>query len=234
MKNLLLTLMLCVAAAPAAMAQARAGGDLSSKDYTGGAVTDSRNTGFGIKGGYNLSNLYGGGKDLLGPTSLNAFHGGVYGQFGFNQTSSLQVELLYTRKGYIANFNSVGGPSYNESQRTTRLNYLQLPILYVANFTKNLSFHIGPQVSLLTNARVYDQDLALSAGGFNSLDYGAVAGFEGRVGPARIGVRYDLGLGNVYKDGVSIKYDNNTVANLASSNLHNQTFQVYLGLGFTQ
>ncbi|WP_082773646.1 porin family protein [Hymenobacter sp. PAMC 26628] len=231
MKNLLLTLMLGAAAAPAAMAQARAGGDLSSKDYTGGAVTDSRNTGFGIKGGYNLSNLYGGGKGLLNPDYINAFHGGVYGQFGFNQVSSVQVELLYTRKGYIANF---AGGAYNESQRTTRLNYLQLPVLYVANFTKNLSFHIGPQVSLLTNARVYDQDLALSAGGFNSLDYGAVAGFEGRVGPARIGVRYDLGLGNVYKDGVSIKYGGNTVANLTNSNLHNQTFQVYLGLGFTQ
>jgi len=226
--------MLGAAAAPAAMAQARAGGDLSSKDYTGSAATDSRNTGFGIKGGYNLTNLYGSGKGLLNPDYLNAFHGGLYGQFGLNQVSSIQVELLYTRKGYMANFNSVGGPSYNESQRTTRLNYLQLPILYVANFTKDLSFHIGPQVSLLTNARVYDQDLALSAGGFNSLDYGAVAGFEGRVGPARIGVRYDLGLGNVYKDGVSIKYGNNTVANLTSSNLHNQTFQVYLGLGFTQ
>lgn len=226
--------MLGAAAAPAAMAQARAGGDLSSKDYTSSAATGSRNTSFGIKGGYNLTNLYGSGKGLLNPDYLNAFHGGLYGQFGLNQVSSIQVELLYTRKGYMANFNSVGGPSYNESQRTTRLNYLQLPILYVANFTKNLSFHIGPQVSLLTNARVYDQDLALSAGGFNSLDYGAVAGFEGRVGPARIGVRYDLGLGSVYKDGVSIKYGNDIVANLASSNLHNQTFQVYLGIGFTQ
>lgn len=223
--------MLGAAAAPAAMAQARAGGNISSKDYTGGAVTDSRNTGFGIKGGYNLTNLYGGGKGLLDPDYLNAFHGGLYGQFGLNQVSSIQVELLYTRKGYTANFASGG---YNESQRTTRLNYLQLPVLYVANFTKNLSFHIGPQVSLLTNARVYDQDIALANGGFHSLDYGAVAGVEGRVGPARIGVRYDLGLSNVYKDGTSVKYGNATVANLADTSLHNQTFQVYLGLGFTQ
>ncbi|MFD1468473.1 outer membrane beta-barrel protein [Hymenobacter caeli] len=227
MKNLLLTLLLTSATAPAAMAQARAGGNLSSKDYTGGAVTDSRNTGFGVKGGYNLSSIYGSGKDLFKPDALSAFHGGVYGQFGFNQFSSVQIELLYSRKGYLTHYPAFG-------QQTTHLDYLQLPVLYVGNFTKNLSFHVGPQVALLTQTKVAGQDYAIAAGGFNSLDYGAVAGLEARIGPARLGVRYDLGLGNVYKDGVSVKYNGTTVADLASSNIHNQTFQVYLGLGFTQ
>ncbi len=234
MKNLLLTLLLGATAAPAALAQARPGGDLSSADYTGGTSSGSGNTGFGIKGGYNLTNIYGAGKGFFNPNYLNTYHAGVYGQVGFNSFSSVQVELLYSRKGYIANFNSVGGPAYNESQRTTRLDYLELPILYVGNFTKNFSFHIGPQVALLTNARVYDQGIAIATGGFNALDYGAVAGLEARFGPARLGVRYDLGLGNVYKDGVSVKYGTTTVANLASSNIHNNTFQVYLGVGFTQ
>ncbi len=227
MKNLLFTLLLGAAAAPAALAQARAGGNLSSKDYTGGAVTETRNTGFGIKGGYNLSNVYGSGKDLLNPDALNAFHGGVYGQFGLSQFSSVQVELLYSRKGYITHFPAFG-------QRTTHLDYLELPVLYVGNLTNNLSFHIGPQVALLTNARLGDQNIAISEGGFNTLDFGGVAGLEARIGPARLGVRYDLGLGNVYKDGVTVRYDGNKVVDITNTNIHNQTFQVYLGLGFTQ
>ncbi len=227
MKNLLLTLMLGAVAAPAALAQARAGGNLSSVDYTGGAVTETRNTGFGIKGGYNLTNLYGGGKDQLRPDALSSYHAGVYGQFGFNQFSSVQVELLYSRKGYVANSAAAG-------QYTTHLDYLELPILYVGNFTKNLSFHIGPQVALLSNAKLGDQSIAIAAGGFNSFDYGAVGGLEARFGPARLGVRYDLGLGSVYKDGVTVTYRSTKVADLASTNIHNQTFQVYLGVGFTQ
>ena len=47
MKKILLLLALA-ATASTAHAQARAGGNLTSKDYTGGKVTDSRNTGFGV------------------------------------------------------------------------------------------------------------------------------------------------------------------------------------------
>ena len=76
MKTLLLTLLLGAAAAPA---QARASGNLSPIDYASGSDNESHNTGFGTKGGYNLSNIYGSGKDLLSPEVQNAFHGGVYG-----------------------------------------------------------------------------------------------------------------------------------------------------------
>ncbi len=227
MKNLFLTLLLGAAAAPAALAQARAGGNLSSIDYASGSDNESHNTGFGIKGGYNLSNIYGSGKDLLNSESLNAFHGGVYGQFGFNEFSSLQIELLYSRKGYLTNFPAFG-------QRATRLDYLELPVLYVGNLTSTLSFHIGPQVSVLTNARLGDQSIAIADGGFNTLDFGGVAGLEARIGPAHLGARYDLGLGNVYKDGVTVRYNGNKVVDLTNTNIHNQTFQVYLSLGFTQ
>ena len=59
MKKTLLFLLLAVASAPAAFSQARPGGELSSKDYTGGGTTSSRNTGFGFKAGYNLNSLRG-------------------------------------------------------------------------------------------------------------------------------------------------------------------------------
>ena len=222
MKKTLLFLLLAVASSPAAFAQARAGGATSSKDYTSGG-TDSRNTGFGIKGGYSLSNFYGNGKDLFpGRDNLNTYHAGVYGQFGLNNFSSVQVELLYSRKGARYNNGS-------NNKTDLRLNYLSLPILYVGNITDNISFHLGPQLSLLTKVLNDGKDEDLKANGYNSLDLGAVAGLEARIGPARVGARYDLGLSRILKD--DVKYTGTTGD---KSSLHNQTFQVYVGIGLTQ
>lgn len=221
MKKTLLLLLLAVASAPAAFAQARPGGSMTSKDYTGGGVTDSRNTGFGIKGGYSLSNFYGDDKGLPpGRDNLNTFHAGAYGQFGFNSFSSVQVELLYSRKG-IRTDDGTGKSDF-------RLDYLSLPVLYVGNVTENISFHIGPQVSLLTKVKDGDKDLDLKTFGFNSVDVSGVAGVEARVGPARIGARYDLGLGQIFKKGSDFLVNNGDI------DLRNRTLQVYVGLGLTQ
>ena len=197
---------------------------MTSKDYTGGGTTDSRNTGFGVKGGYNLSNFYGSGKDFSpgNRNNLNTFHAGAYGQFGFNNFSSVQIELLYSRKGIQTDDGNAG-------KSDLRLDYLSLPILYVGNVTENISFHIGPEISLLTKVKNGDKDFDLKANGFNSLDFGGVAGLEARIGPARVGARYDLGLGRVIKDNTLFPGFRGN-----DESIHNQTFQVYVGIGLTQ
>lgn len=231
MKNLLLL----AALALATRLQARAQGGLSSKDYDNGATgTESRNTGFGIKGGYNVSYLKGSSVDLFpNANSLSAFNAGVYGQVGFTNFASLQVELLYSRKGYRTDANNAATGSYPAF--TTRLDYIQLPLLFVGNITETLSFHVGPQVGVLTKVMQGDQDLDLKANGYNSLDYGAVGGVEARLGLGRLGVRYELGLGSVYKDDTVVRYQGTPVTLSGAGtdgNIHNQTFQVYLGIGF--
>lgn len=243
MKNALFFFALALATGPPALAQS----GLSSKDYDSGATgTESRNTGFGVKGGYNVSYLKGSSVDLFpNAQSLSAFNAGVYGQFGFSNFASLQIELLYSRKGYRTEAGttspvSCNGPGPCPGTTSypafdTRLDYVQLPLLFVGNITETLSFHLGPQVSLLTRAMQGDKDLDLKANGYNSLDYGAVGGVEARLGPGRLGVRYELGLGSVYQDGTVVRYQGAPVTlNGAGTdgNIHNQTFQVYLGLGF--
>lgn len=225
MKKTFLILLLAVASAPAAFAQAAPGGALSSKDYTGGQTTDSRNTGFGVKAGYNLSNLRGDDIKGIDRQSRNDFHAGLYGQLGFNQFSSVQVELLYSRQGFEANTGILG------ARERYRLDYLALPIMYVGNVTETLSFHLGPQVMLLNNARRAEQTLALSDNGFHTFDYGGVAGVEARVGPARLGARYNLSLGKLFKEGNSASTLNKEFAN---SNIYNNLFQLYVGIGITQ
>lgn len=232
MKKTLLLLLLAVASASSAFAQARPGGSLSSKDYTGGGSTGSRNTGFGIKGGYNYNQLRGDAISGINRDGMNSFHAGVYGQFGFNEFSSVQVELLYSRQGFGADFIPAG--STTRKSYSYKMDYISLPVMYVGNFTDNLSFHVGPQVSLLVNAN-NGNSLAFSENGFHSFDYGGVGGLEARVGPARIGARYNLSLGKIFKTPTTPLNDNNAVAySYANSNLYNNLFQVYVGIGLTQ
>ncbi|MDB5234745.1 MAG: hypothetical protein JWR44_1738 [Hymenobacter sp.] len=235
MKTTLLLLLLAAATTSQAVAQ---GGSLSSKEYANGeSGTESRNTGFGIKGGYNLSTLHGSGSTVFpNSNSFSAFNAGLYGQFGFNNFASLQVELLYIRKGFGTEQTTIttGGTSTTYAARDNRLDYLELPVLFVGNITETLSFHIGPQVSLLTKVKSGTEDLDLNANGYNSLDYGAIGGVEARLGLARLGLRYDLSLGKIYKDGTVVKYNNTSLfANgISDDNIHNQSFQAYLGIGF--
>ncbi|UOQ98968.1 PorT family protein [Hymenobacter sp. 5317J-9] len=207
MKKILLFLLLAVASSPAAFAQAAPGGALSSKDYTGGATTESGNTGFGVKGGYNLANVYGDDAGS-GRSSSNTFHAGLYGQFGFNDFSSIQVEALYSRQG----------TKFTDGVDNLRLDYLSVPVLYVGNITDAFSFHIGPQASVLTKVVSGDKDLDINDNGFKSFDLSGVGGLEYRIGPARLGARYNLGLTKIAKD----------------AKVYNNVFQVYLGFGFTQ
>jgi hypothetical protein len=232
MKKILLLALLALTSGPAAFAQARAGGELSSKDYTGGGSTDSRNTGFGIKGGYNLNSLRGDAiEDAVGNTverkARNDFHAGFYGQFGFNNFASVQAELLYSRQGFTTDA-AAGSQHY-------RMDYLSVPIMFVGNLTETISFHVGPQVSLLTKVRNEDteKDLALAPNNFNSFDYGAVGGLEARVGPARVGARYNLGLGKIFGDGGSISATS-PGAYSKDQAIYNNMFQLYVGIGFTQ
>jgi len=219
MKKLLLSLMFLLLTFVSVRAQEGPPGVRSSTDYAPG-TTESRNNGFGVKGGWNISNVHGDNKSALtNRDNLNNFMAGIYAQFALNNKFSVQPEFLYSRKGYQAD---VTGPAIY--LRKTRLDYLQVPVLLVYNFLDNVSVHVGPQASLLINAKNSTQDMSISDAGFHSLDYGAVGGLEARIGPARLGARYDLGLAKIRK----------ASAMPSGNKLYNQTFQLYLGLGFSQ
>ncbi len=100
----------------------------------------------GLKASYSLSSITGDGASALPAADrLPTFHLGAYGQLGLNKFASVQVELLYARRGYRTTLGSTA--AYN-----TRLNYLDLPVLFVGNLTPNLRFHAGPQASVLRSA----------------------------------------------------------------------------------
>jgi hypothetical protein len=219
MKKLLLLLAVC-GFSLAASAQQSVDGVRSSTDYTP-STSDSRNNGFGIKGGFNLADIRGGNRDSYKDqlSNLKTYHAGVYAQFGLNDKVSIQPEILFSRKGYDDQFDFGGGTL---TTRETRLDYIQVPVLFVYNFLDNVSVHVGPQASLLVRVKDGGVERSVSAAGMHSLDYGVVGGLEARVGPARVGARYDLGLADIYKGS----------ANRVYNDVKNGVFQVYVGVGF--
>jgi len=224
MKKLLLLLAAC-GFSLAASAQERVNGVRSSTDYAP-ATSDSRNNGFGIKGGFNLSDIRGGNKDTykdpMSIANLKTYHAGIYAQFGVNDKVSIQPEVLFTRKGYDDRPLLLGSPNPSPT-RETRLDYIQVPVLFVYNFLDNVSVHVGPQASLLVRVKDSGEEKSIASSGLHSLDYGVVGGLEARIGPARVGARYDFGLADIYKSSANRVYED----------VKNGVFQVYVGVGFT-
>ena len=189
--------------------------------------TGSRNSGVGIKGGLTLSDLVGSGTSLFrNPGQLKTFHAGIYGQHGYSKFASVQFEVLYSRKGYRADSLGTAG------NYTTRLDYVEVPVLFVGNITSTISFHLGPRASFLTGAYSGSRDLDLDKAGYKRFDVGGIVGAEARVGFARVGARYDLSFTNLYKSGAAVTYNGQPIAGLVTDeNIRNQVVQVYLGIG---
>ncbi|WP_246594252.1 porin family protein [Pontibacter populi] len=170
---------------------------------------DARNGGFGIKGGLNLANVYGDDTDALNPGSLTSFHAGIYAQFALAEKFSLQVEGLYSRKGY-------------EAEMDNRFDYLELPLLAVYNITDNFSLHLGPQVSVMIAAKQDGHEINME--NLNTFDYGLAGGAEVRFRMMRVGARYNLGFAGLLDDG-------DTGLPVGNELMHNVA-QLYVGVGF--
>lgn len=227
MKKFPLLLAFCALFSGTAFAQRGVEGIRKSSDYQ--TTPDSRNNGFGIKGGWNYSALRGPDKSNYTDFSArNNFHAGVYTQFGFSPQTSLQLEALYSRQG----FQAASAFRPNTNTYVTHLDYIQVPVMFVYNFVDNVSFHVGPQVALLINAKENGQAVSIGDRNYNSLDYGAVGGIEARLGPARIGGRYSLSLAEIYNDP---KMENGAMQpNDQLDNIKNSLVQVYVAFGFSQ
>ncbi|QHJ08041.1 porin family protein [Hymenobacter busanensis] len=225
MKKIALLFSLCGLLSIGAHAQHGVEGIRKSTDYQ--TTPESRNNGFGIKGGWSSSDFRGDDKgNYTNDANRQNFHAGFYYQFGLSPKASIQSEALYSRQGFKA------ASTYRANTATyeTQLDYLQVPVMFVYNFVDNVSIHVGPQVSLLVNVKENKKAVNIADKNYNSLDYGGVFGVEGRVGPARVGGRYVLGLADIYNDAKS-----DSPANFDKlDNIKNGVIQVYVGIGFSQ
>ena len=151
----------------------------------------------GLKLGYNLAAVSLDGSSETG--QRHAFHIGFYAESFASDDFSVQLELLYSQQGYEINDN--GGTF------TQKLDYLNLPIMLKLYPNNNFFLEAGPQIGLaISHKEDFDDSFNLfdTSEEFNpsSFDWGVNfgGGFKTDSGVS-IGVRYHLGLGDVYDEG---------------------------------
>lgn len=165
--------------------------------YINAQEADKKQSKAGIKGGYNLAAVSFNGDDETG--QRHSFHIGVYGESFISNDFSIQPELVYSQQGYEVKSNS--------GRFTQKLNYLNLPIMFKAYPTNNFFLEAGPQIGLaISHKEEFDSSFNLfdTSQEFdpNRFDYGINfgGGFKTDAGIS-LGVRYHLGLGDIYDDG---------------------------------
>lgn len=157
-------------------------------------------TEFGVKGGFNMSNLYNNGDDVDDNNILYGFNAGVYATLPISDFVAIQPELLFTTKGAKLEYS---GPINGDAK--FKLNYIELPLLVRVNITKNFNVHAGGYASYLVSSKVTgDGDInfneEIDTDDLNKFDAGISAGIGVDFNPVSIGVRYNYGLTTVGKE----------------------------------
>ena len=156
--------------------------------------TTAPKSNIGIKGGYNLAAV---SFDGDGETEQrHGFHIGVYGESFISESFSFQPELLYSQQGYKITTSS--------GTFTQKLNYINLPLMLKAYPSKNFFLEAGPQIGLAVSHKEEYEGLFSGSQQYdpNNFDWGMNfgGGFKTDSGIS-LGVRYHLGLGDLYDDG---------------------------------
>lgn len=164
--------------------------------------SDSSKQKFGFKGGVNFSNLY---TDSVEDNNiLTGFNVGVFAKLPITQTFAIQPELLYTTKGAELKYNN----AFVNGTSTFKLNYLELPVLFVVNLSENFSVHGGPYVAYLIDGKatndsqgtLFDVENNLNNDDYNKFDTGVSFGIGYDTEKIGFGVRYNYGLQKVGKE----------------------------------
>ncbi|WP_337964782.1 porin family protein [uncultured Flavobacterium sp.] len=163
------------------------------------AQDNNVNTEFGVKGGFNMSNLY--QNDANDDNVLYGFNAGVYATLPISDFVAIQPEILFTTKGAELDYNNV----FASGNAKFRLNYIEVPLLVRVNITKNFNVHAGGYASYLVDSKVTGEgdvvfDQQIDTEDLNKFDAGLSAGVGVDFNPISIGLRYNYGLTTVGKE----------------------------------
>jgi hypothetical protein len=163
------------------------------------AQDDNVTTEFGVKGGFNMSNLYQSEAD--DNNVLYGFNAGVYATLPISDFIAIQPEILFTTKGAELDYNN----AFLQGNAKFKLNYIEVPLLVRVNITKNFNVHAGGYASYLVSSKVTgDGDInfddAVDTDDLNKFDAGLSAGIGVDFSPISVGLRYNYGLTTVGKE----------------------------------
>ncbi|MFV8366452.1 porin family protein [Flavobacterium sp. XS1P27] len=191
---------------------------LSFMSFTS-AQAQEKTPSYGFKGGLNFSNFYVDNVD--DSNMLTGFNAGLYAKFPITNSIAIQPEINYTTKGseQIYDNGVVQGTS------KFNINYIEVPVLLVANITDNFNVHVGPYAAYMVSGKTKNDsnfgssESELDTDDFNKLDAGISGGLGLDFDVVNFGVRYNYGLTKIGKDN-----------SFTSSDAKNSVFNVYVGL----
>ncbi len=159
-----------------------------------GLITSSQ-SGFGqgfhlgVKGGANMSKIAG---TAFRDSYKLGYHLGAFAEIDFNEVVGIQPELLFNQTNVKTTDQS---SDIFHPGEDIHLNYLSIPILLRINAGKLLTFHVGPQYSILINN--HKTTLVNAQDAFKSGDFSLAAGAQLNLSLLRIYARYNIGLQDV-------------------------------------
>ena len=153
----------------------------------------------GIKGGLNLYKI---SIDDSDKTDMKpGMHIGLLSHIHVTENFALQPEIYYSAQGAKSEFDG--------DERTTNLNYVNVPLLFQYMFDNGFRLQAGPQLGILTAAKFKEGGNSTDVkGSFNSLEFGIPLGV-GYVSPSGFGIdaRYNLGLSNISENDMAKAYN---------------------------
>lgn len=199
-------------------------------------------SGVGVRAGGNAALLRG---DEVGITD-NAtdrnygFTVGLYKSIPLGAGFALQPEVMYAQKGGALSFDEMIDEETSANiDLTFNVDYVEVPVALAYTIPTGSRYlptlYAGPYASLSTRrSATFDAEgMSLSIDGedfFKRLDYGAVfgadLGFRMARRTATVGVRYDLGVADIAKDGQFSEEDDIVVG----SDLRNDEWSILVGV----
>jgi hypothetical protein len=182
------------------------------------AQNENVTTEFGIKGGFNMSNLY--NDDADDENILYGFNAGLYATLPISDFVAIQPELLFTTKGAELEYNN----AFATGNAKFKLNYIEVPLLVRVNLTKNFNIQAGGYASYLVSSKVtgdgdFEFNEDIDTDDLNKFDAGIAAGVGVDFSPISIGLRYNYGLTKVGKERTDAFGDTYTFPDAKNSNL---------------
>ncbi|MFD2727703.1 porin family protein [Hyunsoonleella rubra] len=157
---------------------------------------------FGVKAGYNLSNL---GGDVQDNKLLSGFNVGGFVVMSLLENLMMQLEVALSKQG-----TRWDDGMYNERYR---LAYVNVPVLAKYKVVDRLYVEAGPQVGLLVDAQyIDDNDKEDIKDSFKTVDLSAGIGVEYKI-TDHLGAnaRYTFGLCNINENSDTFKINNNVL-----------------------
>lgn len=181
---------------------------------------------FGAKAALNVATLTG---DVDDAASIIGFQVGGFAEFKLSEKFAFQPELLYSTQGIKESGSEIVEGYLVEADMTTKLGYINLPLMIKYYATPKFNLEFGPQIGFLISAKV-DADYTVYVDGMavpgsesidvkdqaSSVDFGLNFGLGyDFTEKFSAGVRYNLGLSNVYDQEGSDASAKNSVFSVA-------------------